>query len=136
MAGFGTAALKSTDLTALLQQAAALCAEGLEADLCRALEREMEPDGTDRLLVRAGVGWNPGVVGRRAVGADLASPAGYALKTGEPVIANDLGTETRFRNPDLLVEHGVKRVIDVIVRGAGETFGVLEVASRREGRFT
>jgi len=33
----------------------------------------------NRLLVRAGVGWDEGVVGKATVGADLASPAGFAL---------------------------------------------------------
>ena len=35
-----------------------------------------------RLLVRAGVGWGEGVVGQARIGADLESPAGYALQTG------------------------------------------------------
>ncbi|MCP1611885.1 PAS domain S-box-containing protein [Azospirillum lipoferum] len=135
LARFGMAALKSTDIGTLLQQATALCAEGLEAELCKALEWVKEPDGAERLLIRAGVGWSPGVVGQRSVGSDLASPAGYALKTGEPVITNDLGRESRFRCPALLAEHGVKRAINVIIRGEGEAFGVLEVDSRREGRF-
>ncbi|MBY6261061.1 PAS domain S-box protein [Azospirillum sp. 412522] len=135
LARFGMAALKSTDIGILLQQATALCAEGLDAELCKALEWTKEPGGTGCLLVRAGVGWNPGVVGHRSVGADLASPAGYALKTGEPVISNDLGSESRFRCPKLLAEHGVKRVINVIIRGEGEPFGVLEIDSRQDGRF-
>ncbi|QCG91120.1 PAS domain S-box protein [Azospirillum sp. TSH100] len=135
LARFGIAALKSTDVPTLLQQATALCAEGLEAELCKALEWIKEPDGTGRLLVRAGVGWNPGVVGKRSVGTDLASPAGYALQTGAPVISNDLGTESRFRCPDLLAEHGVTRAINVIIRGEGEPFGVLEIDSRRKGQF-
>ena len=139
LARFGMAALKSTDIDTLLQEATRLCAEGLGTELCKALEwvRDTDGDGTagDRLLVHAGVGWNPGVVGRRTVGADLASPAGYALKTGEPVISNDLGSESRFRCPDLLAEHGVKSAINVIIRGEGEPFGVLEVDSRQEGRF-
>lgn len=135
LARFGIAALKSADIDALLQQATALCAEGLDAELCKALEWVMDSDGAERLLVRAGVGWNPGVVGHRSLGADLASPAGYALKTGEPVISNDLGLESRFRCPDLLAEHEVKRAINVIIRGEGEPFGVLEVDSRRDGHF-
>ncbi|MFP5512983.1 MAG: PAS domain-containing protein [Alphaproteobacteria bacterium] len=139
LARFGMAALKSADVGTLLQEATRLCAEGLGIELCKALEwvRDTGGDATngERLLVRAGVGWHPGVVGRRTVGADLASPAGYALRTGDPVISNDLGTETRFRCPALLAEHGVRSAINVIIRGEGEPFGVLEVDSRQEGRF-
>nr|WP_247887227.1 PAS domain S-box protein [Azospirillum sp. SYSU D00513] len=135
LAHFGMVALKSTDVAALLQEATRLCAEGLRTELCKALERVPGPDGEDRLLVRAGVGWAPGVVGQAFVGADLASPAGFALKTGEPVISNHLGGETRFRTPQLLAEHGVRRAINVIIRGEEGPFGVLEVDSPQEGKF-
>jgi two-component sensor histidine kinase len=89
----------------------------------------------NRLLVRAGVGWSEGVVGHATVGADLASPAGYALRTGKPVISNHLENEQRFRTPELLVEHGIRRAMNVILQGDGSPFGVLEVDSRSEGEF-
>ena len=88
-----------------------------------------------RLLVRAGVGWDEGVVGHATVGADLASPAGYALHTGKPVISNHLENEQRFRTPELLIEHGIRRAMNVILQGDGSPFGVLEVDSRSEGEF-
>jgi PAS domain S-box-containing protein len=132
LASFGAEVLRGTDLGALLQRAAELCADGLQTDLCKVLERL--PDD-EKLLVRAGVGWAPGTIGHARVGADLASPAGFALKTGEPVISNHLGDETRFRTPRLLEEHGVRRAINVVIRGEGEPFGVLEADSRDEGRF-
>ena len=68
--------------------------------------------------------------------ADLESPTGYAYQTGEPVISNHLAGESRFRTPKLLEEHGIKRAINVIIRSEGEPFGVLEVDSPAEGRFT
>jgi len=89
-----------------------------------------------RLLVRAGVGWDKGVVGHATIGADLASPAGYALRTGKPVISNHLENEQRFRTPELLVEHGIRRAMNVILQGDGSPFGVLEVDSRSEGEFS
>jgi two-component sensor histidine kinase len=89
----------------------------------------------NRLLVRAGVGWDEGVVGHATVGADLASPAGYALRTGKPVISNHLENEQRFRTPELLLEHGIRRAMNVILQGDGRPYGVLEVDSRSEGEF-
>ena len=82
-----------------------------------------------------GVGWGEGVVGNATVGADLDSPAGYALHTGKPVISNHLENEERFRTPELLVEHGIRRAMNVILQGDGLPFGVLEVDSRSEGEF-
>src|SRR6185503_432429 len=89
-----------------------------------------------RLVVRAGVGWEKGVVGHATVGADLASPAGYALRTGKPVISNHLENEQRFRTPELLARHGIRRAMNVILQGDGSPYGVLEVDSRSEGEFT
>ena len=90
----------------------------------------------NRLLMRAGVGWDEGLVGVASVGADIQSPSGYALRTGRPVISNHLESEERFRTPELLAAHGVRRAINVILQGDGAPYGVLEVDSRSEGEFT
>jgi two-component sensor histidine kinase len=129
----GVLALKGTPFSDLLQHTARLTAEGLQAEFCKVLE--FLPD-QNRLLVRAGVGWGPGVVGSATVGADLESPAGYALHTGRPVISNHLENEERFRTPELLVEYGVRRAMNVILQGEGAPFGVLEADSRSEGEFS
>jgi two-component sensor histidine kinase len=70
------------------------------------------------------------------VGADLESPSGFALRTGKPVISNHLENEQRFRTPELLVEHGIRRAMNVILQGDGSPYGVLEVDSRSEGEFS
>lgn len=132
LAELGVLALQGTNFMSMLEHTARIAAEGLNAEYCKVLEY-LPSD--ERLLVRAGVGWEEGVVGSATVGADLASPAGYALRTGKPVISNHLENEERFRTPDLLVEHGVRRAMNVILRGDGSPFGVLEVDSRSEGEF-
>jgi two-component sensor histidine kinase len=132
-ARFGLFALKTRDIDALLQEATRTCAEGLHSECCKVME--FLP-AENEFVVRAGVGWKPGVVGAARTGADLDSPSGFALKTGRPVISNHLAEETRFRTPKLLADHGVKRAINVLIRGDGEPFGVLEVDSPTEGRFT
>lgn len=129
---FGVEALRGDDVDGLLQRAAELCAEGMGAQFCKALEYRR---GEDMLLVRAGVGWAPDVVGKARVGADLASPAGFAMKTGRPVISNHLAAETRFRTPRLMAEHGIRRAINVLIENRDGAFGVLEVDDAREGMF-
>src|ERR1700676_1654329 len=132
LAELGVLALQGTNFIGMLNHAAQMTAEGLGAEFCKVLEYI---PAENRLLVRAGVGWNEGVIGSASVGADLASPAGYALQTGKPVISNHLENEQRFRTPELLVEHGVRRAMNVILQGDGSPFGVLEVDSRSEGEF-
>src|SRR3954469_7264686 len=132
LAELGVLALQGTNFIGMLNHTARMAAEGLRAEYCKVLE--FIP-AENRLLVRAGVGWAEGVVGQATVGADLASPAGYALRTGKPVISNHLENEQRFRTPELLVEHGIRRAMNVILQGDGTPFGVLEVDSRSEGEF-
>jgi two-component sensor histidine kinase len=132
LAELGVLALQRTSFTGMLDHTARMTAEGLDAEYCKVME--FIP-AENRLLVRAGVGWDKGVVGSASVGADLASPAGYALRTGKPVISNHLENEQRFRTPDLLAEHGIRRAMNVILQGDGSPFGVLEVDSKSEGEF-
>jgi two-component sensor histidine kinase len=58
------------------------------------------------------------------------------LRTGKPVISNHLENEQRFRTPELLVEHRIRRAMNVILQGDGAPFGVLEVDSTSEGEFS
>lgn len=133
LADYGVLALKGTPFPELLDHAARLVAEGLQAEFAKVLKYLPEEN---RLLVCAGVGWGPGVVGVATIGADTASPSGYALRTGKPVISNHLGIEERFRTPELLVKYGIRRAMNVILQGESTPFGVLEVDSRSEGEFT
>ena len=132
LAELGVLALQPTSFIGMLDHTARVTSEGLGAEYCKVLE--FLP-AENRLLVRAGVGWEEGIVGSATVGADLASPAGYALRTGKPVISNHLANEQRFRTPELLVEHGIRRAMNVILQGDGSPFGVLEVDSTSEGEF-
>jgi GAF domain-containing protein len=132
LAELGVLALQGTSFIGMLNHTARMTAEGLGAEYCKVLEYI---PAENRLLVCAGVGWEEGVVGSASVGADLASPAGFALATGKPVISNHLENEQRFRPPELLVEHGIRRAMNVILQGDGRPFGVLEVDSKSEGEF-
>jgi two-component system, sensor histidine kinase PdtaS len=133
LAAFGLRASEGADLDELLHDAAAEAARSLGVSFVKVLQ--YLPD-EKRLLVRAGVGWGAGVVGQARIGADLESPAGYALQTGQPVISNDLDKEERFRIPELLRAHGVRSAVNVIIRSKRQIFGVLEADSRESRVFT
>ena len=132
LSNFGMEALKSSGVPDLLDQAAKTAALGMRATLSKILEyRKAEND----LLIRAGEGWRDGVVGEVSFGTDLESPAGYAFQTGSPVISNHLEGEDQFRTPTLMIEHGVKRAINVLITYSGGRWGVLEVDSSSAGEF-
>lgn len=132
LAELGVTALQGATFNELLTETVRLTAEGLRAEFCKVLEHI---PSENRFLVRAGVGWSPGIVGVASVGADLTSPAGFALRTGKPVISNHLENEERFKTPDILKQHGIRRAMNVILRGDGRPFGVLEVDSQSEDEF-
>src|SRR4051794_33183970 len=133
LAEFGIEAFRTDDLDALLTKAAMLAGQGL--GVTRAKVLELVPPG-DKLLIRAGVGWEPDVVGNATIEADRASPAGYALLTGEPVTSEDLENDQRFRCPEVLRRHGIRSAVNVIIRGNDGPFGVLEVDSQQARHFT
>jgi two-component sensor histidine kinase len=132
LATLGVMALQGASFDQLLVDTARKTAEGLGAEFCKIMEY-IPAENT--LLVRAGVGWDPGVIGVARVGADIASPAGFALRTGKAVISNHLENEERFRTPEILRQHGIHRAMNVILQGDGKPFGVLEVDSKSDGQF-
>ena len=133
VAELGQLALGNLPLQALMERAVCVVEETLSAELCKILE--LLPDGGE-LLLRAGVGWDDGLVGHGIVGADLDSQAGFTLLSDEPVIVRDLKTETRFDGPPLLHDHGVRSGISVIIRGSQRPYGVMGAHSRTYREFT
>ena len=135
LAQFGEMALMSDDLDEILTEACRLAGEALGTDLAKVVE--LQADGKT-LLVRAGVGWKPGVVGVATIMAADDTSEGHALKTGEPMTSPDITTETRFRYPPFLTENGVRAVANVIIidRKGKPPFGILQIDSREAREFS
>ena len=84
------------------------------------------PDHGD-LLIEAGVGWRPGVVGHVSFGADRHSAPGRSMQTGAPVVAEDIANDPEYRYSEVLREHGIVSVLNVPIMVDGKHWGVLEV---------
>jgi two-component sensor histidine kinase/CheY-like chemotaxis protein len=132
IAGFGSFALRQSDLLTVLTEAARVCAEGLSVPFCKVC-RYRAPE--DDLLIVAGFGWHDGVVGHVVSRADESSPQGRAFVTGLPSICNDLRTDNNFKPPQFYAQHGIISTIDVIIKGSvngtgggkEKPYGVLEI---------
>ena len=135
LAEFGELALRADDLDPILDEACRLVGRALGTDLAKVMERQA--DGRT-LLVRAGVGWEPGLVGRLTTSTEEDTSTAHALATGEPCILADLARERRFRVAGFVTEHGVRALANVPVRGVDgkPPYGILEVDSREPRRFT
>jgi two-component sensor histidine kinase len=134
LARFGELALRSENLDEILHEACRLVGGGLGTDLAKVVE--LTADG-ETLLVRAGVGWRPGIVGGMRTRISDPSPEGMVLRSREPVVSPDLATEQRFGIPDFVAEHGVRATVCVPILGidSAPPYGVLQVDSREKRDF-
>lgn len=130
---FANFGLQTDELRPVLDEACRIAAQGMA---CRFAKAMAYLPGENAFLICAGVGWRPGVVGHEKLGDGAASPAGHAFRTGEPVLSNHLATETRFRTPALLIEHGVHSAANVLIRTSGPPYGILEADSTDRDAFT
>jgi two-component sensor histidine kinase len=128
-AGFGSFALRHNDLLTILTEAARVCAEGLSVPFCKVCRYRSEEND---LLIEAGYGWHEGVIGNVVSRADQSSPQGRAFITGEPTICNDLRMDNDFMLPSFYAEHGIVSTIDVIIKGEGQPYGILEIGNDQQ----
>ena len=135
LARFGELALRSNDLNEILDEACRLVGDALGVELSKVME--LQADGST-LLVKAGTGWPPGVVGEVTIHAEEGTSESYAIHTHEPVISADIGAETRFVYPQFIKDAGAKALAIVLIIGADGTtpYGLLQVDSRHPRAFT
>jgi two-component sensor histidine kinase len=133
LANFGTFSFHQTELQPILEEAARVCAECLGVSyskICR-----FQPS-QDNLLVVAGHGWRPGVVGFAISVANETSPQGRAFITSKPQLCRNIGEANTYNLPLFYLDHHVLSTVDVIVAAKhGPPFGVLEVDSQTNDAF-
>lgn len=133
IADLGQQALETDDLDGLMHDVTVAVAETLDTEYCKVLE--LLPGG-DEVFLRQGVGWREGLVGSATVPTDTDSQAGYTLISAEPVIVDDLRTETRFSGPALRTDHDVISGISVIIGPIEAPWGVLGIHDTERRDFT
>jgi signal transduction histidine kinase len=88
------------------------------------------------LLLQAGVGWAQRLVARTRVSARLASQAAFTLRSAEPLVVTNLGSEARFTVAPLYRKRGVVSSISAVVHDHRQPFGILSVHSLSPRSFT
>jgi two-component system, sensor histidine kinase PdtaS len=121
---FTTRSLGEGDVDALMTDACLRARSGIGVTHAKLLE--YLPD-RDRLLMRAGVGWQEGYVGQYEVPPDVETPIGHAFAFSEAVAITDYRSETTYSYPELLKVHGCIASVNVPLKTASGMFGVLEV---------
>ena len=134
VARLGERALVEADLQTFFDETVAAIAEILDVHFVKILE--LVP-GDAELLLRAGVGWKPGLVGRAHVPTLRGSQAGFTIAAGGPVVFENLATETRFKSPTLLHDHGVVAGLSCPIAGRdGRAYGVVGAHTAKPRQFS
>jgi len=134
VARLGAQALTELGLQRFFDDCVKTIADTLDVELVKILE--LVP-GDAELLLRAGTGWMPGLVGTALVSTDRNSQAGYTLASGGPVIVANLASETRFDGQSLLHQHGAVSGLTIPIAGRdGRTYGVLGAHATRRRNFS
>ena len=133
VAEIGQRGLSGINLDSLLEDAASLVARTLDVEFSELLELV---EGGRELLLRAGVGWKPGIVNEVRLPTGRESQAGYTLLADLPVIVTDHASETRFTTPKFKLDHGARAGVTVVISDAEHRWGVLGVHTIRRRVFT
>ena len=128
LVAFGIVAFRATNLQSVLDEAVETCALSMQAPFCKICRFRLDRND---LLIEAGFGWQPNVVGISLSRVDRKSPAGLAFISGEPVICRDLASETEFDLPAFYAQHGIVSTANVVIQGGGDglPYGILEIDS-------
>ena len=132
IANLGQRALAYTDLSQLMDDVVRLITQTLEMEYCGVLE--LLPNLS--MVLRAGVGWEQSAVGHATFGTGAESLAGHILLADQPVVVEDLSTDTRFQSGSWLHDHGAASGMSVIIHGQSRVFGVLEAHTARSRTYT
>ncbi len=130
---FGDFVLDHEDIDEILAEGCRLVAAALGADLAKVIEIERD---SNTGFIRAGIGWNPGIVGKERISLTEQSSEAYAIRETQPVITNDIGREDRFEFPSFLTDHGVVALVNVPIFLPGRIpWGILQVDAREPREF-
>ncbi len=130
---FGEFILDCEDLQKVLDEACRLISEALGTDLAKIIEIDR---ASDTGLIRAGIGWRPGIVGKERLQLSERSSESYAISTSEPVVTQDIAQEDRFEYPEFMKDHGVVAIVNVpIMLPRRVPYGLLQVDAREPRAF-
>ena len=132
LARFGHFALENPPLHDLMSQAVEIVQEGLNVELCRLLEVGID-DRTLELV--AGVGWDESWLRDPFFDAVVETEDRFILGARESVVVSDFESEMRFKASAILLAHGVRSAVEVLICGCGGSYGIVGAYSRERGRF-
>lgn len=133
LADLGLRALSGVDMDTLMRETVSLVAQILNVEYCELLELLPEQPN---MLLREGIGWKEGVIGKTIAMTGDGSQAGYTLLKSQPVIVESLPEESRFIPPAFLLEHNIVSGMTVIIYSKDQPYGILGAHTSQHRQFT
>jgi diguanylate cyclase (GGDEF)-like protein/PAS domain S-box-containing protein len=132
LAQFGQLALEGPPLGELMTQAATILGVGLRADMHRLLIAD--PDERTLLQV-AGAGWDEAWMREPVFDAIVETEDHFVIGTREAITIDDFDCDSRLRRSPILVAHGARSAVEVLICGNAGPYGVIGAYDRAPGRF-
>ena len=132
VAELGLLALSGRDLTDLLDRAMDAIRSTLDVELAGLLEAL---PGGDSFVLRAGVGWRPGLVGEVTLKGGHETFIGDTLKHGQVAVEN-VGALGRYSFPPFFIDHYVISGLSVALHRQDGPTGCLAAYTSRRRMFT
>jgi len=127
LAQLGERALVEPDLERLLNDAVSTVALTLSVEFVKILE--LLPGDTE-LVLRAGFGWKPDLVGSVLTTTAPGTYARVTLDSSAPIVIANFATESRFDVPQYLKQHHCVSGMHAAIAGRdGRAYGILGVAT-------
>ena len=132
IATLGRSALADSNLDHMFAEAAAAVTKGLGVRYSKVME--LADDGS--FVLKAGMGWEDGWLGRRVERPVDKSRLAVVLATGRPFIVDDFASEPPDSFSEILRAHGVVSGVDIPIVCSDGLWGVLGGYSNEAHRFT
>ena len=135
-------ALSEKQVTCLLDKAVSMLSRALHVELMKIMQFCPEDSS---FVFRAGIGWKDSFIRHETVSAEVESLPGFTIRasrptipgnlmTLEPVIIDDVATDTRFAPAKFVRDHDATSGISVVIHGKDteHPYGVLVAYSQTE----
>jgi signal transduction histidine kinase len=99
--------------------------------------QQQNMSGSKKLHMLSGAGWNTATENTESSGLTISSQAKFTLKSGLPVLTDDVRTEHRFTDDELCNRYGIISGITCIIPSTDtNSWGVLAVYNDQPSSFT
>jgi len=108
--------------------------ESLGIPVCKVIQFLPKPNPTQPLRIQAVLGLPASLIGQ-SFDVGLEPHAAYTLEAKEPIVVSNIYQETRFQPSPLHREYGLVSGVAVVIWGAQQPYGILEIDDHKERHF-